>query len=156
MRIVLVYNPYNSAEVAALGQVKEELSTYAEDVQVYDFQQVKDRYFISRTPAVIFIREDLQGEQLLNVDEVQARLRVTLEAYKNMDEEEKNLHDMENSRLDYRVNAEIKRNVDPIGSELIQSKLDAKKTSNTCATLGKQLIQARLDLAKLQGEGDAA
>lgn len=145
MRLVYIYNPYNSREVKILDRVKDELGNLVEDVEAVDFQSVPEQYRVSTTPAIVYIRDDWQGEQLLDVDDEQGRLRVTLEAAKHMEEEERNIHDVETNRLDYKVQAEIRSAVAPVGSQLVESKLQQKQTEATANTLGVQLVQTKLD-----------
>lgn len=144
MKVIYIYNPYNSREVGLLDQVKEELGNVVEEVEAVDFQEVKEQYRIAQTPAIIYIRDDWQGEQLLNVDDEQAKLRVTLDATQYIEEEEKNIHEMETYRLDFKVKKEITAAVQPVGAQLVQTKLLQKQAETTANAVGTQLVQTKI------------
>jgi hypothetical protein len=138
MRIVYIYNPHNPREVGLIDQVKQELGQIVEEVQVIDFQEIRDQYKISQTPALVFIREDLQGDHLLDVDDTQSKLRLTLESIKHLQDEQSNLFQTVTNRLDYRMKAEVdsaitplKEQNDVLGRDLVTLKLKAKRAGVT-------------------------
>lgn len=106
MRILYIYNPNNSVEAAAKERVLSELGSLVELVEAIDFMQVRDQYRIRETPALITIRDDLQGSHLLTEDAENANFRVYLEAVKALEEEEKNFLDAVANRIDNVVNTE--------------------------------------------------
>lgn len=104
MKAIYIYNPHDSNEVALLDRARTELGNYIQDIQVVDFQAVRDIYQITQTPALILIREDLQGANLL--DEVSGQLRVTAELWAAIQQEELVIHQAETHRIDNIIIAE--------------------------------------------------
>lgn len=108
MKIIYLYNPHNAHEVALIDRVKDEvLTNYVEEMAVVDYQTVKDTFRIRTTPAIVIIRDDLQGENLLSEDIETEKFRLTLELNKIMQEEEMNIYQKETKRIDRIVNSEI-------------------------------------------------
>lgn len=107
MKVYYIYNPHDANEVALMERAKTELQSYVEEVVVEDFMVAKERFHITQTPALVVIREDMQGAHLLTEDLESGKLRVALEAYKVLQEEEAVIHNMETARIDNVVNAEI-------------------------------------------------
>lgn len=106
MRVIYIYNPHSAQEVSLVERAKNEMLTYVEEVEVIDFEAAKDRFKIRATPALIFIRDDIQGEELLTEDMESGKLRLALECYKALQEEEAVIHNAQTNRLDNVVKAE--------------------------------------------------
>ena len=108
MRALYIYNEHSRPELEALERVQTELGNL---VEFMGLQEATNQYPITRTPALIIIREDLQGEHLLDEND-SGGLRMTAELYKAMEEEELNLHNVETHRIDSLINREVATNVD--------------------------------------------
>lgn len=126
MKVIVIYNPHSAIEMAKLERARADmLANHIIEIAAYDFQDVRDRYPVSSTPAIIPIRDDLQGENLL--DEVEGgMLRMTAEILKMMQEEDLNLHQMETNRIDHLIHAEVTRRL-----EAAAAAVPEKKTSKT-------------------------
>ena len=61
MKALFIYNPYSASEIKILDRVRQEFSSHVEEVEVTDFENIKNIYKIRTTPALIIIRDDLQG-----------------------------------------------------------------------------------------------
>lgn len=109
MKAYFVYSPFNTKELELLERVVHEFGEYA--VELVDYTQSRDRFHITQTPALIIIREDLQGQHLLD-EGVDGKLRVHGEVLKAIEEEEKNIHNVDHSRIDYFVKQEVANEVD--------------------------------------------
>lgn len=109
MRIIYIYNKENAKEVELLTPLKQELGNYATEVIVKDVMDVRDVYPISQTPALITIREDMQGEALITEDQEKGKFRVVLEAWKHLQEEEGVLHNVTTNRIDIVVQDKIQQ-----------------------------------------------
>lgn len=107
MRVIYVYNPHSAFETALKTRAVNELQTYVEEVESIDFQAIKDIYRIRATPALIIIRDDLQGEHLLEEDIERGQLRLALECYKALQEQESNIYQKDTKRIDSVVLKEV-------------------------------------------------
>lgn len=116
MKAIYIYNPHDSNEVILLDRARVELGTYIQDIQAVDFQTVRDTFQVAQTPALILIREDLQGTNLL--DEVNGQLRVTAELWAAIQQEELVIHQAETHRIDNIINSEVKVKMDSNAAEL--------------------------------------
>jgi hypothetical protein len=91
MRIIYAYNPHDAKETTLLDRVKEEISevsaTLIDELMVEDFQIFKKYYPISQTPALIIVREDLQGHELLEEDEETGSLRLIAKVTEELQKE---------------------------------------------------------------------
>jgi hypothetical protein len=115
MRLIYIYNPYSAKEVEMLESIKNEIGLAVESIQVESILEVRDRYPIRATPALIPICEHWQGEQLLSED-ADGKLLVAALANKIMEDEDLTFHNQETHRLDNFV----KRNIDDYTLELIE------------------------------------
>lgn len=114
MRLLLVYNSYSEAERNAFARIKQELGCYIEkefDMNTIigtdmsgNYLRYSDVFPVASTPAFIPIRDDLCGDNLLQGD---ARLNITAEVYKMLQEEEEIIHNQQTKRLDVLVNTEV-------------------------------------------------
>ena len=116
MRFILIYSPHVKEERSLFERMKTELGIYAETVAM-SIEEAKKVYPIRATPALIQIRDDLQGEQLLQ--SVDGKLRIVAEAYKSLQEEEKNLFQMDSHRLDYLISTEKQNAQDTLLEDMI-------------------------------------
>lgn len=105
MKALIIYNPYNTQEVALLDRARQEVGALVQSVEAVDFQEVKNLYPITQTPAVIFIRDDLQGQFLFSEDEDKT-LRIATEVRKEQEEEETNLNIPGTNRIDGLISAQ--------------------------------------------------
>lgn len=119
LRTLYIYNPYNPKEVALLDRVNDELGFLIEKIECIDFSQVREQFKIRTTPALIFIRDDLQGENLLDIDLQKGQLRVTGEVHKALEEEELSFRQVENHRIDNLITKEANAKADAITLELL-------------------------------------
>ncbi|WP_273322606.1 hypothetical protein [Vallitalea guaymasensis] len=69
MKVVFIYNPYCSEEVNYLEKVREKTLEIGQSVTFVDFEKAKGVFDIRDTPAVVMIRDDLQGKEMLEKDE---------------------------------------------------------------------------------------
>lgn len=69
MKVVFIYNPYCSEEVNYLEKVREKTLEIGQSVTFVDFEKAKEVFDIRDTPAVVMIRDDLQGKEMLEKDE---------------------------------------------------------------------------------------
>ncbi|WP_408894279.1 hypothetical protein [Paenibacillus taichungensis] len=102
-----------------IEQIKAELGSTMELIQCEEYEDVKDIYPIRGLPAIIFLREDLQGESLLGEDLESSSLRIKLEVAKMQEEEENNLHYMETKRLDFILEKKVLEAIEPVAKKLI-------------------------------------
>ncbi len=109
MRAILIYNPHDVRETSLLERAKQEMLNCIEDVEVVDFMEVKDIYKIQQTPALILIREDMQGLNLLEEDTDKSQLRFIGEISKSLQEEEQNIHENNVNRIDGIIQAEVNK-----------------------------------------------
>jgi len=86
------------------------MSTY---IDVYTIDEIPEflRRYIRATPALIPITDNLQGDELLDIDEIKGQLRVTAELYQWLEKEEKDIHEADTYRIDNLVNTEVKMNM---------------------------------------------
>lgn len=104
---------HNEVERAAINKLRDELGMYI--VGEYDYQDVKELIPVRTTPAFLILRDDLQGDELLGGD---PQLKITLEAYKSMEEEDIKLYQKDTKRLDNMVNAEIAKAINSFKNEI--------------------------------------
>ncbi|GAS80069.1 hypothetical protein [Paenibacillus amylolyticus] len=127
MRMIYIYSKHNPRSLEMIEHTKEKLGSTMELIQCEEYDEVKDIYPISGLPAVIFLREDLQGERLLGEDVELSSLRIELELAKMQEEEENNLHNMETKRLDFILRQHILEATEPIVKKLITLMITEKK-----------------------------
>ena len=118
MRIIYIYNPYSAKEVEMLESIKNELGLAVESIQVENILEVRDKYPIRATPALIPICDHWQGEQLLD-EGIDGKLLVAALANKILEEEELTIHNQETYRLDNFVNKEKVKAIDDYTLDLI-------------------------------------
>lgn len=128
MKAIYIYNPHDSNEVILLDRARTELGTYIQDIQAVDFQAVRDTFQIAQTPALILIREDLQGANLL--DDVNGQLRVTAELWRAIQDEELVIHQTETHRIDNIINSEVKVKLEE-NSALVDEQVGALLADDT-------------------------
>lgn len=126
MRALFIYNPYDSSESQLIDKIKEEVlaSSVIDEFQAVNFMEVKDIFKIQQTPAIIFIREDLQGASLLTEDVDTGKFRLTLEILKQIEEEEKVIHNVENHRIDFVVNSKINEKVAEVQDSMVSDMVE--------------------------------
>lgn len=117
MKALYIYNENDANEVALLDRARTELQNYITDIQVADFQTVKDIYQIAQTPALILIREDLQGTNLL--DDISGQLRVTAELWQAIQQEELVIHQVTTYRIDNIILGEANAKQDALLEDML-------------------------------------
>ncbi|MFU1798655.1 hypothetical protein ACM1RC_32775 [Paenibacillus azoreducens] len=149
MRTVFIYNPYNPTETALLERAKKEISNLA-TLEVLDLMEAREHYPVRTTPALIVIRDDFQGEHLLDTDELDGQLRVTGLLLAQQEEEAKVVHNMEPNWVDHLLHQEVRSATEPLGKQLVDATLEMAVAKTESDTLGKQLIDAVLKQAELE------
>lgn len=107
MKALLIYNKEDSREIELMNRAKQEISNLITEVDLVDFNLVRDKFSIRTTPTLIIVRDDLQGMHLLEEDMENNQLRITGELVKALDEEDKNIHNAEANRIDKLINSEV-------------------------------------------------
>ncbi|MGE8036836.1 hypothetical protein [Lysinibacillus sp. NPDC093692] len=103
-----IYNEHDRTELEALERAVEEMGNY---ITLVEYSSIRGLLPIRATPALIILREDMQGEHMLE-DGSDGKMRITAEMHKAMEEEELNLFQAETHRIDNFVNKEVTSNVD--------------------------------------------
>lgn len=119
MRVLFIYNPNNFQEASLMDEAMAEMSNHIEQIEVVDFNLVREQFKIRETPALIIIRDDLQGLQLLDKDKTGNQLHITAELLKAMEEEDLNLHQQETHRIDNLVIREANAKIDAVTLEML-------------------------------------
>lgn len=156
MRAIYIYSQHDYPSMQAIDRIRKELGANLEEVQCLEYEDVKHLYPLRALPAIIFLREDLQGENLLDIDPETTSLRLSLEAAQALEAEERNLQEYETYRLDFKMKQEIETATLPLGTELVATKLQEKQATATANSLGAQLITTKLELAKYKNEEETA
>jgi hypothetical protein len=102
MKIILVYNPESETERNKMELLENKLGTLL--VAKYDFRDVRDILPVRATPAFIVIRDDMEGDELLDGD---LELKIEAEVTKIMDDEDLKVHQKESNRLDHLITNKI-------------------------------------------------
>jgi len=116
MKAYYVYNEHSRQELELLERVFTELGEYS--VELLNSESAKQRFHFTQTPALIVVREDLQGEHLLS-ETVDGKLRVYGEVLKIIEEEEKNIHNHDTARIDTLIKKEVALSVDEAVLDII-------------------------------------
>ncbi|XRD26106.1 hypothetical protein AABM34_06670 [Lysinibacillus fusiformis] len=103
MKALYVYNEHDMSELKVLERVIEEMGSY---ITLVNAGAIRDYFPICSTPALIILREDMQGTHMLG-EGTDGKLRITGELYKAMEEEEYNWHKVETHRIDNLINKEV-------------------------------------------------
>jgi hypothetical protein len=119
MRLIYIYNPHSAKEVEMLEAIRSEVGHFVESLQVENLIDVRDKYPIRATPAIIPICDHWQGDELLAVNG-EGSLLVKALANKIMEEEDLVVHNQETHRLDNFVNREKTQAIDEYTLELIE------------------------------------
>jgi|GEM_PF-4677601 len=118
MKAIYIYNPNSAPEISLIERAKEEMTTYINVVPINEIPNVLKQY-ISATPALIVITDDLQGGGLMATG-TDGKLLSTAMLYKRLDEEEIVIHNQNNERLDSMINAEKTKAIDDYTLTLIE------------------------------------
>lgn len=156
MRAIYIYSQHDYPSIQAIDLIRKELGANLEEVQCVEYEDVKHLYPLRALPAIIFLREDLQGENLLDIDPETTSLRLSLEAAQALEAEERNLQEYETFRLDFKMKQEIETATEPLGTELVATKLQERQATATANSLCSQLISTKLELAKYKNEEETA
>jgi hypothetical protein len=105
MKALYIYNEFDANEIALIDRVKTEFGEYLEEVKIGKSQELKDVYNIRTTPALIILRDDLQGANLL-AEGTDGKLLITGEVAKAYDLETKALYGDNAGRTDNLINTE--------------------------------------------------
>lgn len=117
MKALYIYNPHSVLEKNMFERAKKELSNHIQDINIKDINTIKNIIPIRDTPALVIIRDDLQGDSLLK--ECDGQLRVTAELYKALEEEELNIYQAKTHRIDSLINQEIIKGQDKLLEDLL-------------------------------------
>jgi len=118
MRIVFIYSQHDNRQLQVIDRVKEEMSAFVDEVAVMELDEAKQLYHISRTPAVIIIREDLQGENLMG-EGVDGKLLMSAMVVKQTEEEELVFHNAQHNRMDNYIKARKNEAIDEILDDML-------------------------------------
>ena len=117
MKALYVYNPHSVLEQDMLDSVKGGLSLHVDKVEVMDLDEAKQKFHIRATPALIVIRDDLQGEYLL--DEETGHLRIIGEVYKRLEDDDRNIYQKETHRVDKLIKSQVEEGQEILLNEII-------------------------------------
>jgi hypothetical protein len=112
MKIILVYNSENSIERNKLEELKAKFNETI--IATHDFRTVRNVLPVSKTPSFVIIREDLEGDELLEGD---LELKIEAEIEKIRQDEEMKIHGKDINRLDNLVNRKIKEEYEKLANE---------------------------------------
>lgn len=115
MRTIFIYNPQSKNEMSMLAEIRNEMP----NIEIFDFNVIRDVFQIRTTPALIFIKDSLQGEQLLDVDPQKNKTRVMLEFLKEQENEDLILHNQKTRRIDFFVENEVAKRLAKITEVVI-------------------------------------
>jgi len=101
VKVIYIYNMESEIERNNLNRIRAELGDNL--ILEYDYQEVRDILPVRATPAFVFIREDLQGDDLLDGD---AELKITAEVYKAITDEDEKIHKLNSRRFDIMIDGE--------------------------------------------------
>ncbi|WP_373845091.1 hypothetical protein [Clostridium sp.] len=118
MRVIYVYDKNSEIQRNMITRASTEIGSSITELKVANLDDVKDTFNIRATPAVIILRDDLQGENLLN-ENTDGSLLITALLTKYMDEEDKSLHQQDNNRLDLLIKAQEKEAQDKLMEDMI-------------------------------------
>ena len=102
MKIILVYNQESKIEREKMELLEQKLGNLI--IAKHNFQDVKDILPVRTTPAFIVMRDDLEGDELLDGD---IELKIEAEVAKIMEEEEFKIHGKKTHRLDNLIKSKI-------------------------------------------------
>ncbi len=119
MKILFIYSQHDARQKALIDRVKNEMSTYVDEIEVLEVEKAKEHFHIRATPAIIPICDHWQGEALM-AEGVDGQLLITATAYKLNEEEDFAIHQAETNRLDNFIKAEKLKAVDEYTTELIE------------------------------------
>lgn len=101
MQIIYIYNEHSELDRLNLDNVKKQLGDRV--VHIYDYQEIKHLIPVRETPALLFVREDLQGASLYEGD---VEMKMLGHIAKGIDEEEIGLFNRDYKRMDMVINNE--------------------------------------------------
>jgi hypothetical protein len=119
MRILFVYSQHDQRQIQLIERVKQEMSTYVDEVQVMEVEEARNRFHIRATPAIIPICDHWQGEHLM-AEGTDGQLLITATAYKLNEEEDQAIHQSQTHRLDNFVNGEKTKAIDEYTLQLLE------------------------------------
>jgi len=106
MKALLFYNQYSQPDLDLKAQVESQ-GLDVECVEIMDGDNPFKKY-IRATPALIVIRDDMQGD-FLNENDVDSLTYVTASLIDHQDKEEKIVHKQDNKRLDQHIKQKEKK-----------------------------------------------
>ena len=118
MKAFFVSSVHSLKQRDMVARALNEMGTHITEIQTLDEDKAKEVFGIRATPALIILRDDWQGEHLLN-ETVDGQLLVTAELLKAMEEEDLAIHQQETHRMDNFIKAENLKAVDEYTLELI-------------------------------------
>ena len=111
MKAFFISSVHSAKQRDMLTRVLNEMSSHLTEIQTLDEDKAKEVFGIRATPALIILRDDLQGEHLLD-EAVDGQLLVTAELIKAMQEEDLAIHQKETHRMDNFIKAENNKVID--------------------------------------------
>lgn len=135
MKVIYIYNMESEIERNNLNRIRAELGENL--ILEYDYQEVRDIIPVRATPAFVFIREDLQGDELFDGD---AELKITAEVYKAITDEDEKIHKLNSRRFDIMIDGEKTKVLNAFKAEL-----KAELTSDDLSAV-PQAIKEKLGL----------
>ena len=118
MKAFFVSSVHSLKQRDMVARALNEMGTHITEIQTLDEDKAKEVFGIRATPALIILRDDLQGEHLLD-ETVDGQLVVTAELIKAMEEEDLAIHQKATHRMDNFIKAENNKAVDDYTLELI-------------------------------------
>ena len=120
MHLTFIYSKHDNRQLRLLDRIKQELPSYANEIEIMEEEQAKQLFHVRATPALIPVLDSLQGDFLL--EEVDGQLLLIAKAYQLMDMEEREFHNVDNARLDTFVIGENNNAIDEVVMEMINER----------------------------------
>jgi len=121
MKILIVYSQHSAQELDLLPEIQDEL--YGVPHIIKTVEEVGETYGIRATPAIILIRDDLQGEELLVRES--GKLKLVGRILEQLQDEERYLYGKgDKERVDEYINREVMRKFDKVKKQLMDLGVD--------------------------------
>ncbi len=122
MKVILVYNSHSSKELDVLERAKREMGAYVQEFSVSTVDEAKEKYPVRATPALILLRDDLEGENLIG-ETVNGELIMSAFLKQQCEQEEQVMYNQSTNRLDKLIDTEKQSAIDSYTLELIEGGL---------------------------------
>jgi hypothetical protein len=107
MKAILIYSQHSSKEIELADNIIAELGEFVETINVEEHPYVKTLFQFRATPALLLLREDLQGDYYLEEDMADNLLRTNLEINNAMEIEQKAIREIPPNRIDHIVKTKV-------------------------------------------------